>query len=152
MSKRTISYKGQLAMGGQDRIKLSTINGKVGYKITKFNIIPKEPGSTSSELIVQIFKTDQTGNIGRVVNFENSDLLAVAYYEGNSGAGTGYSGKQIIFDNEKINQDIFVSAEDGNASNTNPANYYIELEAMTLSDLESTMLTLKSLRTLASSQ
>jgi hypothetical protein len=149
MSK-TISYKGQLVMGGQDKIKLSTMNGKTGYKITKFNIIPKEPGSTSSELIVQIFKTDQTGNIGRVVDFTNSDLLAVAYYEGNSGSGTGYSGKQIIFDNEKINQDIFISAEDGNAANTTPANYYIELESMALSDIEATYLTLQSIRDLTS--
>ena len=35
MSK-TISFKGQLAMGTQDIINLKTNNGKTGYKVTKF--------------------------------------------------------------------------------------------------------------------
>jgi len=53
------------------------------------------------------------------------------------------------FDNEKFNQDIFIYIVDAEGG-TEPANYYIELETMSLSDLESTMMTLQSLRTLAS--
>ena len=40
MSK-TISYKGQLPVGEQDRIRLKTNNGKVGYKISKFQLMPR---------------------------------------------------------------------------------------------------------------
>tara|TARA_Y100000356_G_scaffold54153_1_gene43623 strand:- start:68 stop:514 length:447 start_codon:yes stop_codon:yes gene_type:complete len=144
MSK-TISFKGQIPIGEQDRIRLKTNNGKTGYKITKFQIIPNAPGSTTNELVAQIFKTDQTGSISANVNFTDSDLMGVAYYEGNSGAGTGYSGEQIIFDNETVNQDIFVTMTDAGGS-TNPGNYYIELETMALSDLETTKLTLQSIR------
>jgi len=31
------TFRGLLADGGQDRIRLSTIKGKVGYKIAKFH-------------------------------------------------------------------------------------------------------------------
>ena len=34
--------------------------------------------------------------------------------------------------------------------NTTPANYYIELETMALSDIETTKLTLQSIRTITS--
>ena len=55
----------------------------------------------------------------------------------------------IIFDNEVVNQDIFINITDA-AGATTPFNYYIELETMSLSDIETTMLTLKSIRTVTS--
>jgi hypothetical protein len=75
-------------------------------------------------------------------------LLAVAYVK-ESISTSGGMNQIIIFDNEKFNQDIFVNITDA-AGETTPANYYIEVEAMPLSDLQSTQLTLKSLRTLTS--
>ena len=36
---KKIGYKGILADGGQDRIKLSTKQGKVGYKLVKLELI-----------------------------------------------------------------------------------------------------------------
>ena len=147
---RTISYKGQLAIGTQDRIKLTTMDGKTGYKISKFQIIPAAMGTADFEAVGQIFKTDQTGSITAVMNFTNSDLLAVAYQKSESSSSAGaFGGEVIIFDNEKFNQDIFITMQDAE-SGTNPVNYYLELETMKLSDIESTMLTLKSLRTIAS--
>ncbi len=142
---RTLSYTGQLPTGLQDRIKLSTITGKTGYKVVNFEIIPKTLGA-ATELVCKIYNTDQTGSIGPVVDFTDSNLLAVAYY---SSTGGIFRGKTIIFDNEKFNQDIFVNVTDA-ASGTIPANYYIELETMNLSEVETTMLTLKSLRTVTS--
>ena len=48
MSK-TISYRGQLDDGLEDKINLSTIKGKVGYKITKFQIMNYAPGYDNYE-------------------------------------------------------------------------------------------------------
>ena len=147
MSK-TISFKGTLPVGEQDRIRLKTNTGKTGYKITKFQIISNTPGVGHVEFIGKVTKTDQTGSISTTVDFTDSDLLAVAYYEDNANAGDG--GKDtIIFDNEKFNQDIFVNITDATAG-TVPCNYYIELETMPLSDLETTMLTLQSIRQIMS--
>ena len=146
MSK-TISYRGKLPIGEQDRIRLKTINGKVGYKITKFQIITTTPGGATSEMIGQIFKTDQTGNITTTVDFSDKDLLAMAFYQDGATIDNTQN-MTVIFDNEKFNQDIFVNITDASGS-TVPGNYYIELEAMSLSDLESTMLTLQSLRSIS---
>tara|TARA_Y100001963_G_C6482710_1_gene309726 strand:- start:44 stop:484 length:441 start_codon:yes stop_codon:yes gene_type:complete len=145
MSK-TISYKGNLPMGEEDRIKLSTINGKTGYKITKFQILSATPGVSNVEMIGKITKVPDL-NIGPEVNFTNGDLLAVATYFGDQ--STKVLNDFIIFDNEKFNQDIFVNITDA-GGNTVPCNYYIELETMKLSELETTMLTLKNIRTVAS--
>jgi len=146
MSK-TLSYRGKLPIGEQQRIKLSTLNGKTGYKITKFEVIPGRPGQDSVELIGQIYKTNAAANITTTVDFTNNDLLAFAYYEDNA-ANTTPASINRIFDNEKFNQDIFVNITDASGG-TDPANYYIELEAMALSDLESTYLTLQSLRSIS---
>ena len=146
MSK-TISYKGTLAIGQEDRISLSTIQGKVGYKITKFQIIGTTPGQANAEYVGKITKVKDP-NIGPTVKFTDSDLLAIAYYQDNEGSDKSMS-KIIIFDNEMFNQDIFVNITDATGG-TVPCNYYFELQTINLSELETTMLTLKSLRTVTS--
>tara|TARA_Y100001938_G_C7855227_1_gene312798 strand:- start:41 stop:487 length:447 start_codon:yes stop_codon:yes gene_type:complete len=147
MSK-TISYRGNIPDGEQERIRLKTNDGKTGYKITKFQICGPVNGTTDDELTGQIFKTDQTNNVTSVINFTNSDLLAAAFY--NESASSNYGNDTvIIFDNERFNQDIFVTAVDV-SGNTNAMNYYIELEVMSLSDLEATYLTLQSVRQITS--
>ena len=146
MSK-TLSYRGTLPIGEQDRIRLKTNTGKTGYKITKFQVMPTQPGINHQEIIAKITKTDQTGSISTVVDFTDSDLLAVNYFVENPGTNVTPD-DSIIFDNEKFNQDIFVNITDANGG-TVPVNYYIELETMALSDLESTYLTLQSLRSIS---
>jgi hypothetical protein len=147
MSK-IISFRGTLPIGEQDLIRLKTNTGKTGYKINKFQIITTTPGAGNSELIGQIFKKDQTGSISGTVDFSDSNLLAMCYYQDGVSVDNAQQ-STIIFDNEKFNQNIFVSITDTSGGSV-PANYYIELETMALSDLESTMLTLKSLRTITS--
>jgi hypothetical protein len=148
MSK-TISFKGKLDIGLEDRIKLSTLNGKIGYRITKFQILSTLPGQGSAaELIAQIYNKSQEGSIGTTVDFTNSELLAVAYQEFKNASGNGMP-TTIIFDNVKFNQDIFVNITDASGGTT-PCNYYIELEAMSISDLEATYLTLQNIKTIAS--
>ena len=51
----------------------------------------------------------------------------------------------VIFDNEKFNQDIFVTNVDV-VGNSAPINYYIELEQIKLSLDENTVATLKDIR------
>ena len=147
MSK-TISYRGKLDIGLQDRIRLKTNTGKTGYKITKFQIISTEPMAQASEAIAKITKTDKTGSIAPTVHFTDSDLLAVATYSETNSQNYPLT-EIIIFDNEVVNQDIFINITDA-AGATTPFNYYIELETMSLSEIETTMLTLKSIRTVTS--
>ena len=145
---RIISYRGTLAIGLEDRISLATIKGKVGYKINKFQIISTAPGTSTNEYVAKITKVKDP-NIGPTINFTDADLLAITYVKDNAGENNTALNETIIFDNEKFNQDIFVNISDA-ASGTTPCNYYIELETMELSELETTMLTLKNLRTVTS--
>jgi len=147
---KTITFRGRLAIGTQDKLRLSTNNGKTGYKITKFEVIPQNPGDATAEAITKIFTTNQTGLIGPTVDFTDSELIAVSYYQSvpvhNSSAGQAVS-KNIIFDNAVINQNVFVTVDDA-TGNTDEINYYIELEAFAISDLEATKLTLASIKTI----
>ncbi len=146
MSKK-ISYKGQLPPTTQEIIRLKTNNGKTGYRITKFQIISSAPGATANDELVMKIRLTEDANVGATINFTDSDLLAAAYYQDDTG---GVSGSEtIIFDNMVFNQDIYVTCADS-AGGTKPGNYYIELEAMTLSDIETTKLTLQSIRTITS--
>ena len=148
MSKK-LSYRGTINIGEQDRIKLATINGKTGYKINKLQIISTQPGGADSEFIAQVTKTDKTGSITTDVNFTDSTLLAVCYHKSDQSSSQGVTDDVIIFDNEKFNQDIFINITDKSGA-TVACNYYIELEAMPINDLEATMLTLKSIRNITS--
>ena len=145
---RIISYKGKIAIGLQDRIRLRTLNGKVGYKINKFELISSTPGAADSEFVGKITRVKDP-NIGPTVNFTDADLLAVNYTAFAQVYNTPVAQQIIILDNEKFNQDIFVNITDA-SSNTVPCNYYIELETLDLSDLETTMMTLQSIRSITS--
>jgi len=135
------TFRGLLADGGQNRIRLSTIKGKVGYKIIKFDVIPNTPYTGSSH-IVKIYKTLQSSvpTSGATIDFDEETLLAAAdipAYPGNR--------VRIIFDNEVINQDIYVTHSE--ETGTLPCNYYIELEVIPLDDQGAEYTTIKDLRT-----
>lgn len=147
MSKK-LSYKGQLAIGEQDRIRLKTNNGKKGYKITKFQIISSAPGTGNFEYVAKIHSDDQDGNINTEINFTEGHLLAAVYNSDSNGWGGNLPDEAVIFDNQIVNQDIFINITDA-AGGTTPCNYFIELEVMDLNDLEATQITLKSLRTIS---
>jgi len=134
------TFRGLLADGGQDRIRLSTIKGKVGYRIVKFQAITTAPGTTTAEAIVKMYKTSQS-SIDGVINFTDSDLLAVVFWSGRTSA---VPGDTIIFDNEIFNQDIYITAKD--VDSARDTNYYIELEVIPLDDAGAEYTTLKDLR------
>ena len=144
------SYRGLLANEGQNRIRLRTKDGKTGYRIAKFQVIPENPyAAADKELVFKVYKTQQ-GTPDGVIDFSDQTLIAAATYSDSDGSAapvTQYS-ESVIFDNEVINQDIYVTYVDKHGSQS--GNYYIELETVELSDTQAAQTTLKALRTLAS--
>ena len=136
------SFRGQLADGGQDTIRLSTNNGLTGYKIKKLQLMGASPGSEILESIVKIYKYKQTAIDGNV-QLEDSTLLGVAFYV-SSTTEEWSTHNVIIFDNVTFNQDIFVTHHD--VQTGTPVNYYIELEQVKLDINEATVATLKDMR------
>jgi len=137
------TYRGLLADDGQDRIRLSTIKGKVGYKIVKFQGIPKQPFTTDGEHVIKIYLNHQT-SINDAINFTDSDLLAVVTFANASSNTVNYNPTIIIFDNQIFNQDIYITHTD--ARSTQVANYYLELEVVPLDDASAEYTTLKDMR------
>jgi len=138
------TYRGLLADGGQDQIRLQTIKGKVGYRITKFQLMSRRAGDWKQESQVKIYKTSQT-TIDEIVNFTDSDLLAAAYLENNDSANFIGVPFVVIFDNEIFNQDIFITHDDA-SGDARPVNYYVELEVIPLDDAGAEYTTLKDMR------
>lgn len=144
------TYRGLLADGGQDRIRLRTKTGKTGYRIVKFEIVTSAP-SSSSEHLCQIWKTETAATAGALlstIDFTDSDLLGIALWSNDSSAQTNPDDFHVIFDKVIVNQDIYVSNQTINGSNS--CNYHIELETTDLSDAQATQATLQALRTIAS--
>ena len=139
------TFRGLLADGGQDRIRLQTIKGKVGYRITKFEIFPNFPGTQSSESVIMIFKESQASISATTatVNFTDSSLMAAAFYA--KPDGIDFSDSLIVtFDQEMINQDIYITHTD--TAGVQACNYYLELEVIPLDDAGAEYTTLKDLR------
>jgi len=136
------SFRGLIADGSQATVFLHTNNGSTGYRITKFEVMPTEPGVSTSENVVKIYKTEQAAVTG-TIDFEDNRLLGAAYYQSESSSYSDW--KQIVFDNEIFNQDIFITNKDNRANSTG-MNYYIELEQISLNVNENTVATLKDIR------
>ena len=136
------TFRGQLASGTQEKIPLSTIKGKVGYRITKLELMGRKPGATSQECVVKVYKQEQSV-IDGIVNFSDNTGLAAAIWFSKSTIDYPVS-KQVIFDVEIFNQDIYVTHID--LEDALPCNYYIELELMDLSDYSAEYTTLKEIK------
>jgi len=145
---KTISYKGILADEEIRTINLKTNKGLVGYKISKFQLFAPAPGNSTQESVVKIYSIPQTST-DALVNFSDNTLLASAYYKDNSSDANPTS-FVVVFDNEVINQDIYLTCNDPGGGVNESMNYYIELEQIKLSDLEATMATLKDIRAIES--
>ena len=137
------SFRGSLADGGQETIRLSTIKGEIGYRIVKFQIMPNDPNQATVKYVTKIF-TNKQDTIDDTVNFGNSELLAAATYNEAPAPQDQAAYQHVIFDNVAINQDIFVTNSE--PANNTAVNYYIELEQMKLDLNEATVATLKDMR------
>jgi hypothetical protein len=138
----TITYRGQIPTGEQERLHLSTNNGLTGYRIKKFQVISSTPGGGNAEYVMKVRLTSDD-NVGPVVNFNDPSIVAVAFHTDRTTNES--SNETIIFDSEVFNQDIFVTCADV-TGNTVPCNYYLELEKMKLDLNASTFSTLKNIR------
>jgi len=126
------------------KIRLSTRDGKTGYKIKKFQAIGTSPSGTTQESTLQCFSALEdplSFTASATIDFDNPLLLGVVYYETNS-TTADFGGTTIIFDNKVFNQDIFVS----HASGGDSVNFYLELEQVKLDLTEATVATLKDMR------
>ena len=136
------SFRGLLADGDQDTIRLSTNNGLTGYRINKFEIFPEQPGAVAQESVVQLYLQPPASVVG-VVNFNDPLLLGVAYYEDD--ANPAYPNSiVVVFDNVTFNQDIFITHKDNMTGEA--MNYHLELEQVKLDLGEATVATLKDMR------
>jgi len=140
------TFRGLISDGAQDTIVLHTIDGSIGYRITKFQLLAAEPGDSNAESVCKIYKVPQTTVDGKI-DFSDQTLLA-AGHASNSGSTYTYPPTEtIIFDQEIFNQDIYITHEDSAGSIR--LNYYIELEQIKLDLNENTVATLKDIRNLA---
>jgi len=134
------TFRGLLADGGQDRIRLSTIKGKVGYRIVKFQVMGPD-ADTTIESVLKIYNKSTTASTD--INFTDSDLLAAAII--NDTNDPHYLPTPIIiFDREIFNQDIYITAK---GTYSVGINYYLELEVIPLDDKGAEYTTVKDLRT-----
>ena len=140
------SFRGILADGDVETIRLGTNNGLIGYKIKKVSGISQNPGTVDAEHVFKFYKTSQDTATADV-DFSDGNLLAVMYYTNRN--DTLQSGMNIVtFENQIFNQDIFVTHNEiiGSGSSGTAGNYYIELEQLKLAKDEAAVATLKDMR------
>ena len=148
------TFRGIIDDEGQNKIRLSTKKGKIGYRIVKFEIMTNVPhhSSTDTEHIVMVWKVARTdaqltSTATTNPNFSDGNLLAVGLSTNDVGAeayGAGYW-QTTVFDREVFNQDIFITNRDEGGS-THACNYYLEVELMNLSDNAAAVSTLRDIR------
>jgi hypothetical protein len=136
------SFRGLLGDGKEQRVRLSTKKGKIGYRIVKFELFPNQMG-VAVDSLVKVFKIPQVGAgiaTSGTVDMSDHNLLAV---------GANYNATYeidhiLIFDREIFNQDIYINHHE--STGTASVNYYLELETMTLSDNAASVSTLRDIR------
>ena len=136
------TFRGLIADGGIDIINLHTNNGSTGYRIKKLQIIQKTPGAALIEGVLKIYKIEQSTADGNIDLSDNTLLAAAFQADYNNTAST--INDVIIFDNEIINQDVYITFKD--VSTGESMNYYIELEQVKLDLQENTVATLKDIK------
>jgi len=143
---RILSYKGLLADLGQDTILLTTKKGEVGYRIVKFEILPHDYGSSNGEHLVQIWKEEQNtaGAAITLIDFSDNRLLGSGVISNSTSGSTYPALGTVIFGNEIVNQDIYITHVDKGAADS--CNYYLELEVIKLDESQAMVATLKDIR------
>ena len=135
------SFRGRLADDSKDTIPLSTNNGSIGYRVTKFIAMGTDANS-NTESVMKLYSIPQS-TVTTDIDFSDNTLLGAIVF--NSSADNAYNPEQtVIFDNIIFNQDIVVTLKGHQVAQT--LNYYIELEQMKLDINENTVATLKDIK------
>ena len=136
------SFRGKLADGATEIIRLGTNQGMIGYRVVKFQCMPVSPGTANTESVCQLYSEEPAAAIA-TVNFDNPLLLGVNYSRDGTTTERVVS-QVVIFDHVKVNQDMYITHVE--ASGSESVNFYIELEQFKLSLDEATVATLKDMR------
>jgi len=129
---QTHSFRGLLADGKQDRIRIEGATGEIAWRITKFQVMSNAPKSSDHVGIIKVWRESQaTAAItATTINFNDDELLGCALWrEGN--ALTETQTATIVFDNALFVRNIYVTATD--ADGNVGMNYYLELEKVKVS-------------------
>ena len=138
------TFRGLLADGEEEKIRLSTKQGLIGYKIKKFQVINSNPGGVDYSAVAKVNKTSRA--VVSTVDFTDPNLLAVNYFSGDLSSTQFPEDTILIFDEMKFNQDIFITVKQTASSDNDSLNYYLELEQVALTENEATVATLKDMR------
>jgi len=125
---KTHTFKGILADGAQDRIRIQGAVGAIAWRITKFQVMPPSP-DTNVESTIKIYREEQD-SIVNTIDFSEDELLAAAVL--NFSSSYLYGPEPIIYFNTALFvRNIYISHRiaDVDAS----VNYYIELEEVRVS-------------------
>jgi len=136
------TFRGLLADDAVQTISLHTINGSMGYRIVKFEIISSNPGTKDMEAYVTISKIPFTP--ATTIDLSDQTILAVGYWHQAGNIAYPDSDHKILFYKEVFNQDIYIGCND--VQGNDGMNYYIELEQVKLDLNENTVATLKDIR------
>ena len=136
------TFRGILTDDTQNRIRLSTKKGKIGYRIVHFMIMPATPmAGVDQQAVVKIYKVTQLTNTD-AVDFSDGNLLAAATQRDNTHQ---IYEQTVMFEREIFNQDIYITYVD-NAGSDGVINYYLELETESLTDNAAAVSTLRDIR------
>jgi len=122
------SFKGLLADGGQDKIRIEGATGQIAWRITKFEVLGPN-ANTNTESVIKIYRENQS-SINATIDFSEDELLAAAIYNDTNDPHY-FAGGVTIFDNALFVRNIYVSQLC--ADNVSAMNYYIELEEVKVS-------------------
>jgi hypothetical protein len=137
------TFRGILNDGAENKIRLSTKKGKIGYQIKKFTIIGDAPVTENQESVVKVTKVSTSSPDG-TVDLSDGNLLAVAVWSSHSNAHTYPEDVTVIFDQETFNQDLYISHFEGAAARR--CNYYLEIDSFTMTDNAASVSTLRDIR------
>jgi len=136
------TFRGRLADNEQEKIRLSTKKGKIGYKIVKFQLMFADIG-TSVKSVVKVFKVSQS-SVTNTIDFSDHNMLACGILSGKADQTQYPEDMLTIFEQEVFNQDIYITHAD--VAGSHLVNYYLELESFTMTDNAATVSTLRDIR------
>jgi len=126
------SFRGLLADGAQERIRIQGSVGSIAWRIIKFNLMLKTYTGNDRIHGVSIWREEQSSVSTSTVsiNFDDDELLAAAVASWDT-TQPQLSAQAIIFDNQLFIRNIWITHTE--ESGGGECNYYLELEEVKLS-------------------
>ena len=140
------TFRGLLADGAQDTIRLSTNNGLTGYQIKKLQLMPHQYGSGSNEQesVVKVFTLEQD-SVDTTIDLANPLVIAASILNNDTSAHQNPTVLTTVIDHVVVNQDIYITHKN-NHSDAAACSWYLELEQIKLDVNEAAVATLKDMR------